>query len=142
MTCALVPEPLERVARDCGAPLRSSQLDVETRGDGCVAKAKLEVDDHRGIVVVRAHVAGATAEAAVDHACRRVHEQLDAMVKDPLAIGSSTVRPRWTFGRGPAHRPRFAHKRAADRSVVRTKTYSAMFSEPEHARLLCVRGRP
>jgi hypothetical protein len=134
MACALVPAPLERIARDFGVPAHASAFDVApSTSHGFVAKARLEVDDGAGIVVVRALVAGATADEAIEYACARVRDQLEAMVKDPIASGGPTAGQRWTFGRAPTHRPHYVNKPAVDRSLVRTKTYRSTVSEPDEA---------
>jgi hypothetical protein len=134
MTCALVPEPLEQLARNCGATVRRTELDLTpSDAHGFVAKARLEVDDETGTVVVRAHVASATSDAAVDHVCGRVREQLDARLTEPIASGSSAVRRRWSFGAPPAHRPCYVDKPALERSIVRTKRYHVAELAPEQA---------
>ncbi len=138
MTCALTPPSsfvpeLERIARDAGVQLHASALEITPSAtQGFVAKSRLDVDGDAGVVVVRAHVAGTTAADAAEHAFARLRDQVAAAAKEPIATGS-VIRPGWTFGAAPAHRPGYVTKAAFDRAVVRTKRYQALVTAPEAA---------
>jgi hypothetical protein len=120
-----------------GAPVRvrSARVDlVDARADGtdgtdsadgdggatATAQARLDVDGR----TVHAVAPAATLAAAIDAVCDRMRSQLTHFDEEPVRTRPMHgLRGVWRHGDAPGERPAYAYRPAADRTIVRTKTY-------------------
>jgi ribosome-associated translation inhibitor RaiA len=126
-----VEHELARVAHDAPTPVRGARFVLHAQagnGDN-VAKARLDLTD----ASARAHVVGATAVEAIERATTRLRRQLMAMRELPFPAPARGRAGRWEFGREPTDRPSYLERPAAERELVRCKTWDTGRRTPEDA---------
>ena len=109
----------------------SLRLDRAHHGPGGAwAKARLDLGER----VARVHVVGTDAHHAVDRATTRLRRQLATMREQPLSTDrSARGNGGWRFGDEPTDRPQYVARPAAERALVRHKTYDTRTRTPEDA---------
>jgi hypothetical protein len=86
--------------------------------------------------IVRAHLAAASAEEAVDLVCDRLDQQLERLRGHWAARRAGPVRVgehEWRHGAEPTHRPDWFPRPVEEREVVRHKSFALARETPDEA---------